>query len=74
MGHGEDSEEQGVEADLQHIPVSRTISIESTLTEALNAEANIEPPAIGAELTSEKSADPGPPPNGGFKAWLQVAG
>ena len=74
MSHGEDFEKQEVAAEPHHVPVSRAMSIESALTEALDAEANIEPAGVGGDLTREKSADPGPPPNGGFQAWLQVAG
>ncbi|RMD39161.1 hypothetical protein DV735_g5968, partial [Chaetothyriales sp. CBS 134920] len=46
---------------------------ESILDEAIDAEARADGPqiAIGG---GEKGSDPGPPPNGGFVAWLQVAG
>jgi hypothetical protein len=41
------------------------------MDEALNAEANMELPTTA---TVEKTSEPGPPPNGGFAAWLQVTG
>ncbi len=45
----------------------------STLEDTLDAEANVAVP--GGHLSeSEKHDDPEPPPNGGFKAWLQVSG
>lgn len=62
-------------APLRLIPV-RT---HSTISRALDAEANI-PHSPSAEqvniATDEKrdADDPGPPPNGGFHAWLQVLG
>lgn len=75
MGHGEDFEKQEAGPQLHHLPASRRTSTESTFTQqAIDAEANIEPPAIGPEANGEKGAEPSPPPNGGFKAWLQVAG
>lgn len=46
----------------------------STLSEALDAEANITPEDVQPPQGSEKYEDPGPPPNGGAKAWLQVLG
>jgi MFS family permease len=46
----------------------------STLEDALDAEANIAPTHPVTSTDSEKTDDPGPPPNGGFQAWLQVAG
>jgi hypothetical protein len=46
----------------------------STLSEALDAEANITPEDIQPPQGSEKYDDPGPLPNGGTKAWLQVLG
>ena len=47
----------------------------STVEEALDAEANVAPPDPVTTVDTEKSDDdPGPPPNGGFKAWLQVLG
>ncbi|RMZ90982.1 hypothetical protein DV736_g1752, partial [Chaetothyriales sp. CBS 134916] len=46
---------------------------ESTLEEAIDAEAHADGPQI-AIVGDEKYSDPGPLPNGGFLAWLQVAG
>ena len=45
----------------------------STLQDAIDAEANVNIPQVPA-TASEKVDDQGPPPNGGFKAWLQVLG
>ena len=45
----------------------------STLEDALDAEANVHIPH-GPATDAEKQDDPGPPPNGGFQAWLQVLG
>ena len=57
-------------------PVSRVESLLCEATyqeEALDAQANIPHlPAIGP--TAEKDQSPGPPPNGGWYAWLQVLG
>lgn len=47
----------------------------SELDEALDAEANIEPSTEDPVPVSDGGHDdPDPPPNGGFNAWLQVAG
>lgn len=50
------------------------ISTGSTLEEALDAAANVDIPQTAFPNASEKPSDLGPPPNGGFHAWLQVAG
>ncbi|KAL6251382.1 hypothetical protein RBB50_001591 [Rhinocladiella similis] len=50
---------------------------ESNISRALDAEANIDtsPPDESAiPISNEKNDEPGPPPNGGFNAWLQVLG
>ncbi|KIV78901.1 hypothetical protein PV11_06503 [Exophiala sideris] len=50
---------------------------ESAFSRALDAEANIDdsPTEDGPVPISEKNGhDPGPPPNGGLTAWLQVLG
>lgn len=75
MNHGGDFEKQvsEVDVDAHHVSASRRTSVDKALEETLDAEANIEPP-ITLDTTAEKSNDPGPPPNGGFDAWLQVAG
>lgn len=52
-------------------------SATSTVNSALDAGAGLDnlPPAGEPATTKDHDADdPGPPPNGGFKAWLQVAG
>jgi hypothetical protein len=74
MGHAEDLEKWGAEGDAHGFPVSRVITNESAMDEAIDAEANIEAPTTATDSTTEKTSDPGPPPNGGFAAWLQVAG
>lgn len=50
------------------------LSDESTLGEAYDAPANITTTTAVPDPTSEKDSTPEPPPNGGFNAWLQVAG
>lgn len=49
---------------------------ESAVSIAMDAEANLSPslPVELTEATLEKQSDPGPPPNGGWQAWLQVLG
>jgi hypothetical protein len=48
----------------------------STVEEAIDAEAGFTnvPPTQSAGVKTADGDDPGPPPNGGFQAWLQVAG
>ena len=55
-------------------PLTPVHSSGSTLAEALDAEASITRPPPDTAVDSEKGEDPGPPPNGGFQAWLQVLG
>ena len=55
-------------------PLTPVHSSGSTLGEALDAEASITRPPPDTAVDSEKGEDPGPPPNGGFPAWLQVIG
>jgi hypothetical protein len=74
MGHAEELEKRGADGDAHGFPASRVVSRESAINEALDAEANIEPPTTATDLTTEKTSDPGPPPNGGLAAWLQVLG
>jgi len=63
------------EKDLEaHLPHLQQISTRSTMDEALDAEANFSPPEVVGAEDREKDSDPGPPPNGGYYAWLQVAG
>jgi hypothetical protein len=55
-------------------PLHPVPSSTSTVEEALDAEAGyVRPPSGGTPPKSDDN-DPGPPPNGGFQAWLQVAG
>ena len=69
-GEPEKALERSLEA---HLPRLERTSTESTLNEALDAEANYSQlQAVGAD--EQKFLDPGPPPNGGYYAWLQVAG
>jgi hypothetical protein len=70
----EDLEKWDIEDGARGFPASQVISKESAMDEALDAEANIEPPTTATVSTTEKTSEPGPPPNGGFAAWLQVAG
>jgi hypothetical protein len=74
MGHAEDLVKLDVEDDAHSFPASEVITKDSATDEALDAEANIDAPSQVTESPPEKSSDPGPPPNGGFAAWLQVAG
>ena len=46
----------------------------SAVEDALDAEANVSPAEPVEPQKEVNSDDPGPPPNGGVKAWLQVAG
>ena len=55
-------------------PLTQIHSTRSAVEDALDAEANI-PPTEPVEHQKEVDPDdPGPPPNGGVKGWLQVAG
>ena len=54
-------------------PLSRAPT-QSTLAEATDAQANIAPDDLPQVLEAEKPSDPGPPPDGGLKAWIQVVG
>ena len=77
MASANDLEKESGHEDTNQLEELRRADTESTFEEALDAQANIEPPVPGDApigLTKEKSLDPGPPPNGGFAAWLQVAG
>ena len=76
MASANDLEKEAGHEDTNQLPELQQVNTESTFEEALNAQANIEPPIPGGapNVTREKSLDPGPPPNGGFAAWLQVAG
>jgi hypothetical protein len=74
MGHAGDLEKWDVEDDAHGFSASKVITKDAATDEALDAEANIDAPAPATNSTPEQSSDPGPPPNGGFAAWLQVAG
>jgi hypothetical protein len=74
MEAAEDLEKWDIENSVRGFPASRVISKESVIDEALDAEANIERPTTATVSTTEKTSEPGPPPNGGFTAWLQVTG
>ena len=64
--------EKNFEPSFPHLtPVHST---GSTLAEALDAEASITRPPPDTSVDPEKGDDPGPPPNGGFQAWLIVLG
>jgi hypothetical protein len=56
-------------------PLHPVPSTTSTVDEAIDAEARYatNPPA-GPTSSKIDDNDPGPPPDGGFQAWLQVAG
>jgi hypothetical protein len=71
MEAAEDLEKRDMENGGRGFPASQVISKELVMDEALNAEANMELPTTA---TVEKTSEPGPPPNGGFAAWLQVTG
>ena len=64
--------------DEKHLSVPRPdlVRTESNLEKAIDAEANINilPAPEDAPASDDSSDDPGPPPNGGFRAWLQVTG
>jgi hypothetical protein len=49
---------------------------ESNLEKAIDAEAHIDilPAAENAPVLVNDGDEPGPPPNGGLRAWLQVVG
>jgi hypothetical protein len=57
----------------EHRPntLTHTYSSGSTLQDAIDAEANITAVTSGG---LQKSKSPGPPPDGGAYAWLQVLG
>jgi hypothetical protein len=74
MEAAEDLEKWDIENGARGFPVSPAISKELVMDEALNAEANMELPTTATVSTTEKTSEPGPPPNGGFAAWLQVSG
>ena len=74
MEVAEDLEKWDIEDRARAFPASQVISKESVMDEALDVEANMEPPITATVSTTEKTSEPGPPPNGGFTAWLQVTG
>jgi hypothetical protein len=74
MEAAEDLEKWDMENSGRGFPASQVISKELAVDEALDAEANIELPTTATASTIEKASEPGPPPNGGFAAWLQVTG
>ncbi|OAG41707.1 hypothetical protein AYO21_04171 [Fonsecaea monophora] len=62
----------------KHLSASRPeiIRIQSNVEKAIDAEANVNitPASDQAPLGEGDRVDPGPPPNGGFTAWMQVVG
>jgi hypothetical protein len=74
MEVAEDLKKWDMEDSSRGFPVSQVISNESAIEKALDAEANMEPPTTATVSRTEKTSEPGPPPNGGFAAWLQVTG
>jgi hypothetical protein len=74
MEVAEDPEKWDIEDNARGFSTSQAISKESAMDEALDAEANMELPTTATISTTDKTSEPGPPPNGGFAAWLQVAG
>ena len=60
----EDGNEDGIENDEGEKPPSRPPS-------ALNARPTLS--RVVSRITTHSIRDPGPAPDGGFKAWLQVA-
>jgi hypothetical protein len=77
MAHSSDTTTSITPEPKSHLDLPRlepVYSTASTIDEALDAEANYNAPAPLETIVSEKEHDPGPPPNGGFRAWLQVAG
>ncbi|OAP60615.1 hypothetical protein AYL99_05617 [Fonsecaea erecta] len=52
------------------------IRVESNVDKAIDAEANINitPASENGGLGEANRDDPGPPPNGGLRAWMQVVG
>ena len=60
--------------DEKRPPVSRPdlVRLESNVDKAIDAEANIN--ITSSDDTQDADDDPGPPPNGGWLAWLQVLG
>ena len=55
------------------------IRTHSTISQALDAEANINPSSPSdkvnvSNIENGRDDNPGPPPDGGFNAWLQVLG
>ena len=74
MEVAEDLEKWDMKDNARSFSASQAISKESVIDEALDAEANMEAPTTATVSTTDKTSEPGPPPNGGFAAWLQVAG
>jgi hypothetical protein len=66
------------ELDEKHVSAPRPDlgRTQSNVEKAIDAEANINISFApeGAPVSDPDSEDPGPPPNGGFRAWLQVVG
>ena len=73
MNNHAEPEKGNILDDLNGPPL-RQIATDSTSGEAFDAEANISPEDQHPPQAAEKFEDPGPPPNGGLKAWLQVLG
>ena len=74
MGHAEDPEKWALDDEAHDFAAETVTNIDSAVEDALDAEANIEGPTTATNTTVDRTSDPGPPPNGGFAAWLQVLG
>lgn len=64
--------EKLLEPPLPHL--TPVYSSGSTIGDALDAEANLPPAGAAPSTDAEKSDELGPPPDGGWQAWLQVLG
>ncbi len=65
------------EFDEKHLsrPRPDLVRAETNVEKAIDAEANIDISTPLSDATASDHGDtPGPPPNGGLQAWMQVAG
>ncbi|EXJ82007.1 hypothetical protein A1O1_08075 [Capronia coronata CBS 617.96] len=76
----EDDTEKEVQVN-RNSPATRLVPVrtQSSLDQALDAEANIDidadkEPSFPTDEAANAHDDPGAPPDGGFRAWLQVLG
>lgn len=74
MGHAEDPAKWAVDDEAHDFAMATVTNKDPAVEDALDAEANIEHLTTATNTTVERTSDPGPPPNGGFAAWLQVLG